>query len=117
MAWRNLWRHKRRTCLTALAMIFSNVLLIFMISLQFGSYDMMINNTLNAFSGHIQVQHEGYNDNPKQRSSVPAAAQLAEELRSALPDERNPTRGSAFALVSSERRSLGVQISGCATGV
>ena len=72
LAWRNLWRHKRRTWLTALAMIFSNVLLIFLISLQFGSYDVMINNTLQAFGGHIQVQHEGYYDNPKLRLSIPA---------------------------------------------
>jgi putative ABC transport system permease protein len=116
MAWRNLWRHKRRTWLTALAMIFSNVLLIFMISLQFGSYDMMINNTLNSFSGHIQVQHEGYNNNPKLRSSIPAAAHLADELRSALPGERVATRGSAFAMVSSEQRSLGIQIIGVQPG-
>ena len=64
MAWRNIWRHKRRTWLTATAMIFSNVLLVFMIALQFGSYDMMIDNTLKMFSGHLQVQAEGYQDNP-----------------------------------------------------
>ena len=62
LAWRNIWRQKRRTWLTALAMIFSNVLLVFMISLQFGSYDMMINNTLNMYSGQLQIQHEGYLD-------------------------------------------------------
>ena len=38
MAWRNLWRHKRRTWLTVGAMIFSNLILIFSISLQLGSY-------------------------------------------------------------------------------
>ena len=32
MAWRNLWRNKRRTWLTATAMAFSNVLLVFMIT-------------------------------------------------------------------------------------
>jgi ABC-type lipoprotein release transport system permease subunit len=112
MAWRNLWRHKRRTWLTTLAMIFSNVLLVFMISLQFGSYDMMINNTLQAFSGHIQVQHEGYNDNPKLRRSIPAVVPLADELRNALPGAHIAARGAGFALVSSEQRSLGVQITG-----
>jgi len=112
LAWRNLWRHKRRTWLTTMAMIFSNVLLVFMISLQFGSYDMMINNTLQAFSGHIQVQHAGYNDNPKLRRSIPAVVPLAVELRSALPGARIAARAAAFALVSSEQRSLGIQIIG-----
>ncbi len=112
LAWRNLWRHKRRTWLTTMAMIFSNVLLVFMISLQFGSYDMMINNTLQAFSGHIQVQHVGYNDNPKLRRSIPAVVPLALKLRSTLPGARIAARGAAYALVSSEKRSLGVQIIG-----
>ena len=112
LAWRNLWRNKRRTWLTTLAMIFSNVLLVFMISLQFGSYDMMINNTLQAFSGHIQVQHEGYNDNPKLRKSIPSIVPLAVELRSTLAGARIAARGAAFALVSSEQRSLGIQIIG-----
>jgi ABC-type lipoprotein release transport system permease subunit len=112
MAWRNLWRHKRRTWLTATAMIFSNVLLIFMISLQFGSYEMMINNTLQAFSGHIQVQREGYNDNPKLRNSIPGIVALADQLRRTVPDVAVTARGSAFALASSEQRSLGIQIIG-----
>ena len=46
LAWRNLWRHRRRTWLTVGAMVFCNVLLIFLISLQLGSYQMMINNSL-----------------------------------------------------------------------
>ena len=112
MAWRNLWRHSRRTWLTATAMIFSNVLLVFMISLQFGSYDMMINNTLQAFSGHIQVQHPGYNENPKIRDSVPAIIPLEEELAQTLPDARVAARAAGFALASSERRSFGIQVIG-----
>lgn len=112
MAWRNLWRHKRRTWLTTTAMIFSNVLLIFMISLQFGSYDMMINNTLQAFSGHIQVQREGYNDNPKIRDSIAGIVPLADRLRQSVPGVSIAARGSAFALASSDQRSLGIQIMG-----
>ena len=112
MAWRNLWRHKRRTWLTATAMIFSNVLLVFMIALQFGSYDMMIANTLKAFSGHLQVQPAGYQQNPKLRTSIPAIQSLAEQLRTALPNARITSRAAAFALASSEQRSFGIQLIG-----
>ncbi len=112
MAWRNLWRHKRRTWLTTTAMIFSNVLLVFMISLQLGSYDMMINNTLQAFSGHLQVQAVGYNDNPKLRTSIRAIQSLAAELRKTVADTHVGARAASFALVSSEQRSFGVQVIG-----
>ena len=106
MAWRNLWRHKRRTWLTATAMIFSNVLLVFMISLQFGTYDMMIDNTLQSFSGHAQVQVDGYRDNPKLRDSVPAIEALADELARALPEARgeSPDRRHADVPVQVRRR-------------
>jgi ABC-type lipoprotein release transport system permease subunit len=112
MAWRNLWRHKRRTWLTATAMIFSNVLLVFMIALQFGSYDMMIENTLKAFSGHLQVQAEGYQNNPKLRTSIEDIGTLAAHLRDALPRARVTERATAFALASSEQRSFGIQLVG-----
>lgn len=112
LAWRNLWRHSRRTWLTAGAMIFSNVLLIFMISLQLGSYDMMINNTLRAFSGHIQLQAEGYNENQRMRRSIPSILSLTRRVRESLPDAAVSARAAAFALVSSEERSFGAQLIG-----
>jgi putative ABC transport system permease protein len=112
LAWRNLWRHSRRTWLTAMAMIFSNVLLVFMIALQLGSYDMMINNTLQFFSGHMQVQREGYNDHPRIRDSISGIIPLAEQLRNELPDLKIAARGMANGLVSSERRSFGLQLVG-----
>ena len=70
MAWRNLWRHGRRTWLTVGAMIFSNGLLVFSISLQFGSYTMMIDNGLQTFSGHIQLQHPAYLEQQKMRYTL-----------------------------------------------
>ena len=112
MAWRNLWRHKRRTWLTVCAMIFSNLILVFSISLQLGSYQMMINNTLKSYTGHMQVQREGYNDEPRMRSSIDAILPLANELRSFLDSDAVAARGVAFAITSSEERSYGLQIIG-----
>jgi putative ABC transport system permease protein len=112
MAWRNLWRNQRRTWLTATAMIFSNILLVFMISLQLGSYDMMIDNTLRSFSGHIQVQQKGYQENPKLRSSIDGISSLSEQIREEVPAAAVAARATGFALVSSEQRSLGIQVVG-----
>jgi len=112
LAWRNIWRQKRRTWLTALAMIFSNVLLVFMISLQFGSYDMMINNTLRMFSGQVQVQREGYQDGQKMRQSVDDIRALAGSIRQQFPLASVAARANAFVLLSSEDRSFGTQVVG-----
>ena len=42
LAWRNLWRHKRRTWLTASAIAFSAALLVFMITIQLGAYEYLV---------------------------------------------------------------------------
>lgn len=112
LAWRNLWRNSRRTWLTVGAMVFSNVMLVFMISLQLGSYKVMIENSLAAFAGHIQVQQQGYLDNPKMRRSVANVVQRAAQLRQQLGLPTVAARASAFALASSEDRSFGIQLLG-----
>lgn len=112
LAWRNLWRHARRTWLTIGAMVFSNVLLVFMISLQFGMYGLMIDNTLQVFSGHMQVQAPGYKDDQKMRQVVPDVQPLAARLRSELDTDTIAARGWAFGLASSAERSYGIGIYG-----
>tara|TARA_R110002096_G_scaffold5508_3_gene25716 strand:+ start:3366 stop:4595 length:1230 start_codon:yes stop_codon:yes gene_type:complete len=112
LAWRNLWRQPRRTWLTTGAMVFANMLLVFMMSLQFGMYGLMIDNSLQLFTGHLQVQAPGFNDEQKMRQTVPDILMLAQRIRNALPDSRVAARGSTFALVSSEDRSYGIAIYG-----
>ncbi len=116
LAWRNLWRHPKRTWLTTGAMMFSNTLLVFMISLQFGMYGLMIDNTLQAFTGHLQIQAPGYLDDKKMRQTVADIVPLAEKLRAEFPDEKIGARATAFALVSSEERSYGIAIFGVEPG-
>jgi len=112
LAWRNLWRHARRTWLTIGAMVFSNTLLVFMISFQFSMYGLMIDNTLQVFSGHMQVQAPGYKDDQKMRQVVPDVQSLANQLRGELGIETVAARGWSFGLASSEERSYGIGIYG-----
>ena len=62
MAWRNIWRNSRRTLLTLSAIAFACMLLVFMLSFQFGSYDVMINTAVRIHTGHLQVQAQDYQE-------------------------------------------------------
>ena len=112
LAWRNLWRQPRRTWLTTGAMVFSNVLLVFMMSLQFGMYSLMIDNSLKAFTGHLQIQAPGYVDDEKMRQTVPDVVRLAQSIRDQTGSDLVGARAQAFVLASSEERSYGIAVIG-----
>jgi putative ABC transport system permease protein len=115
LAWRNIWRHPRRTLLTLSAVAFAAAILEFMVTLQLGSYDMMIDYTLRVYHGHLQVQSEGYLDKPQMRNTIPNARELGSHIRNLVRPAAVSVRAMGFALASSEVRSYGVQVIGVET--
>ena len=115
LAWRNIWRHPRRSGLTIAAITFAAALLVFMITLQFGSYDMMVDNNLRVLTGHFQIQRAGYLDKPKMRSTITNVQALAENLRKINGIVDITARANGFALIASEERTYGVQVIGVDT--
>ncbi|HOO89729.1 MAG TPA: ABC transporter permease, partial [Syntrophales bacterium] len=112
MAWRNLWRNPRRSILTIAAIAFASLLLVFMLSWQFGSYETMIDSSVRIHTGHLQVQAEGYQDKKSMRLVVSDPAAVGNVL------DKNPEvaaytyRANAFSLVSSKERTYGVIVVG-----
>lgn len=92
--------------------MFSNVLLIFLMSMQVGMYKMMIDNTLQLFAGHLQIQARDYIDEQKMRQVVPDVLPLAAKVRSELQLDSVAARAWTFALASSEDRTFGIAIYG-----
>ena len=60
LAWRNIWRNKKRSIITITAIVIAVFLAICMRSLQLGMYDNMIQNIVGSYSGHIQIHSNGY---------------------------------------------------------
>ena len=112
MAWRNVWRNPRRSILTMAAVAFATLLLVFMLSWQFGSYDSMINFSVKIHTGHLQVQAEGYADQNAVRKVVNRPDAVMQRLSKIEGVEAVTARAEAFSLVSSKDRTYGVMVIG-----
>lgn len=60
MAYRNIWRNRSRTLITAAAVTFSVFLSILLNSFQSGSWDTIINGIVEGYYGYVQVQGKDY---------------------------------------------------------
>ncbi|MFH2218851.1 MAG: FtsX-like permease family protein [Pseudomonadota bacterium] len=112
MALRNIWRNPRRTVLTVAAIAFASMLLVFMLSFQFGSYETMINSSVKIHTGHLQVQARGYQDKQSVRLVVPDPESIGAVLRDIPEVDAFTFRAQAFSLVSSRDRTYGALVVG-----
>lgn len=107
LAWRNLWRNTRRTGITMASVVMAVVLSTVMGSMQQGQYDQMIDNTVGTFTGHLQIQAEGYLDEPTlDRSMDHVEVPRHPEVRVVVP------RLDTYALASGEARSKPAMVVG-----
>ncbi len=60
LAWRNIWRNKRRTAITLAAIAFAVFFACVMQSMQLGSYERMIDNVVRFHTGYVQIHDSGY---------------------------------------------------------
>lgn len=112
MAWRNVWRNRRRSLLTIAAIAFACALLVFMLSFQFGSYEAMINAAVKVHTGYFQVQAPGYQEK-REIEQVVADPEAVARLFETIPEVTAYTfRAAAFSLASSAERTYGIAVTG-----
>lgn len=112
LAWRNIWRQRRRTLLTTTAIAVACLVMIFLLALQLGTYATMKDNTLRVFDGFAQVQQPGYLDDPGIRRTIDRPDDLAAGLAKLPGIRATAVRASTYALLSHGQRSVGVYLVG-----
>ncbi len=112
IAWRNLWRNKRRTLITIASIFFGVLLSAYMTSMQEGSYEKMVDMVVKYYSGYMQVHHENYWES----KSINDTFEDTPELRQSILDHPEVDfvipRLKSFALASSEELTKGVLVMG-----
>jgi putative ABC transport system permease protein len=112
MAWRNIWRNKRRTYITLASILFSVLFASFMESWQKGTWNYMISNVVNFYFGYAQIHKEGYWEEqtldkafPLEDSILAITGQIP-EIKAVLP------RIESFALASTGDNTIGALVIG-----
>ncbi|GHA13802.1 ABC transporter permease [Arenicella chitinivorans] len=112
IAWRNLWRNRRRTTIMLVAISLGVWAMIFMSAFMRGMVNGMLVDGLNSLPGHIQIHHPDYVDDPNIENSMP---EPNEELRAVLNSDAVTAwsaRVRVPAMITSERESRGVMLLG-----
>jgi ABC-type lipoprotein release transport system permease subunit len=113
LGWRNIWRNPRRTTVIMLAVIIGVWSMIFLGALMRGMIEDMIKNGITTLTGHIQVHHKGYRDDPVIQNSIMDPDTIESVLERVLPPGTRWTRRVRVnAIASNARHSDGVTLVG-----
>ncbi len=112
LAWRNIWRNKRRTLITASSILFAVLFSSFMESLQQGAWNNMIRNVVNYYVGYAQIHEKGYEEEPALDKAF-----LLTDTMEALPDQHEQLeaivpRLESYALASTGQHTMGAMVVG-----
>lgn len=110
LAWRNIWRNKRRLFLTLFAIAFATLATISMRGMQLGTYDVNIRNVTDLFSGYLQIQKEGYQKNPSLKLNFHPDENLIKQINESTYIKDYSMRVYSDGLISYKENSFGAGI-------
>ena len=112
MAWRNLWRNRRRTIITLSSIAFGLLLAVIATGLGDKSWTDLIDLAARMSGGHVALQHPGYLEAPNLKKTVRHTAKLEQKALATRWVERVATRIAGFTMLSTARNNLGAYMIG-----
>lgn len=116
LAWRNLWRNRRRTLITVSTIAFGFALAVVSIGLGDGGHNAMIRNAIRMGDGHLTVQPRGYLEAPANHRFLHAGGEILAQVRDAGVPGRVAPRVALQLLASSATNAIGVALQGIQPG-
>ncbi|MDH5546293.1 MAG: ABC transporter permease [Gammaproteobacteria bacterium] len=112
LAWRNLWRNRRRTLLILFAIVLGVWAMIVTAAFMRGMIIQMVDDTADNLVGHIQIHHPLYLDDPVIANSFLPNSELLDHIAKDSRIESWSDRIRLPAVVVSERDTGGVSLVG-----
>jgi len=112
LAWRNLWRNKRRTLITVASIFFGVILSTIMNSMQDGTYANMIDMMVKLSSGYIQVQNPEFKENKSINNVFSPSKEQLQKIIEIKEVTTVTQRLESFALLSSGPNTRGGAVIG-----
>lgn len=116
LAWRNIWRNPRRTGVILVAVVIGVWCNIFLSALNAGMLKNVFDNNISILTGHIQIHHKGYRNDPAIENSMKSPREVENVLnilKSVLsPGAMWATRVRVGAVANNARHSRGVTLVG-----
>lgn len=107
MAWRNLWRNKRRTIITLVSIAFGFLLSVTFVSIGDGSYANMIDSAVKMGSGHVTIEPVGYREKPALDLVIKDTDKLVKQLETVEGVKDTAIRIVGQAMVATAYDSAG----------
>lgn len=112
LAWRNIWRNKRRSLIIIAAIAVGLLCGLFASAVMFGMGESLINSTIDRDLGHIQIHTKTFEDDKHLTDTIPSSIKIL----SAIKSQPNVIGASARliidGMISSATSSGGVRITG-----
>ncbi len=112
LAWRNLWRNRRRTLITLFSIAFGTLLAVVSTGLGDASYAEMIDYASRLGGGHVVLQHEDYADHPSLKSTVVADEATLRAIRDRPEVRAVVSRVSGGLMLATSSNNVGAMVLG-----
>jgi ABC-type lipoprotein release transport system permease subunit len=112
LAWRNIWRNKRRTFITIASVLFALFFALIMRSMQLGTYARMTDNIVQSYTGYIQIHKNGYWNDKDINNTLLCNDDLLDTISKIENVSMVVPRLESFALASSGQQTKGVLLIG-----